>query len=404
MTIKTTMRRTAEVLREQGISGVRRKAVGKAFERWGERAEDLHLLPDDVADSRLTPRAWPGTGAETGRPLTIGWIFSGLAEGSGGHTTAFRMVEALEAAGHRCVLYVYDGVGGSAERYRGLVRSWWPNVKAEIRDYADGLSGCDGYVATAWQTAHVLACRGDMPGARLYLAQDYEPYFYPRGAAYEFAADSYRFGFTTITIGRMVADELRANHDVTATVAPFGCDTSAYRVDSPERRSGVVFYAKPGIARRGFELAVLGLRALHSARPDIPIHTFGIKPGSLPFPAEVHAHMRPADLNLLYNGCSAGLALSFTNISLIATELLAAGVVPVVNDHAGSRADLDNRYVEWVRPTPAALAEGIIAAHERHRSVGPRTVSESVRGVSWQPAADAFVRAVEDACGERGVR
>ena len=48
-----------------------------------------------------------------------------------------------------------------------------------------------------------------MRGHRFYLAQDYEPYFYGRGSAYELAEDTYRFGFRMLTVGHMVADELQ---------------------------------------------------------------------------------------------------------------------------------------------------------------------------------------------------
>ena len=398
MGVIATAHRAVEVFRREGMPGLTAKTVGKAHQRWGDLSEDLHLLPDDVVDSERIERGWVAGSGRPGAPLVIGWVLSGIAEGSGGHTTIFRMVEALETAGHRCIIYVYDGVGGRGERYDELIRRWWPNVKAEVRDLSAGVAGCDAYVATAWQTAHVLAKQGALVGARFYLAQDYEPYFYPRGAAYEFAADSYRFGFTMITIGEMVAQELRARHELSPVVAPFGCDTSGYRPFSDRPRNGVVFYAKPGIARRGYELGVLALRRFHEMRPDVPIHTFGIRARNLPFDAQVHSHMTPAELNTLYNSCSAGLALSFTNISLIATELLAAGVVPVVNDHAGSRADLEAPHVVWVRPTPQALADGIARAHELHGAVGPEKISASVADVSWGPAREAVVRTIETVC------
>ena len=40
------------------------------------------------------------------------------APGSGGHTTMFRMVAALERAGHTCVLYLHDRHGWSLEQHR----------------------------------------------------------------------------------------------------------------------------------------------------------------------------------------------------------------------------------------------------------------------------------------------
>ena len=110
------------------------------------------------------------------------------------------------------------------------------------------------------------------------------------------------------------------------------------------------------------------------------MHTFGVPARRLPFPAQVHPGMPPAELNGLYNRCADGLALSFTNISLIAAELLAAGAVPVVNDWRGSRADLDNPFVEWARPTPAGLADALERALDRGPEASPERVAASVRG------------------------
>src|SRR5689334_10120771 len=38
--------------------------------------------------------------AAPGQPLTVGWVCTPPSAGSGGHTTMFRMVAALEAHGH----------------------------------------------------------------------------------------------------------------------------------------------------------------------------------------------------------------------------------------------------------------------------------------------------------------
>lgn len=386
------------VLRREGVSGVAERLTRRASERWGAPGEQLYLRPEDIVDSSTIAVPPPGDNRPLGQPLSIGWVITVPGPASGGHTTIFRFVEALEAAGHRCVLYVYDGQGGDAAQYESLIRTWWPRVKAQVRSVNDGLSGMDAWVATAWATAHVLAKHGDAPGKRFYLAQDFEPYFYPRGSAWELAEDTYRFGLAPITVGQMVADELRDRFGSEAAVAPFGCDTDTYRVIDTGSRTGVIFYAKPGVARRGYELGVLALERFHRMRPEVDIHTFGIRARKLPFPATVHAHLHPSELNELYNRCGVGLALSFTNISLIANELLSAGVVPVVNDYRGTRADLDNPYVAWSRATPDAIATAIADGLDLQRKVGSTILSSSVAGISWTPAQVVVVSTIERAC------
>jgi len=297
------------------------------------------------------------------------------------------------------VLFVYDGQGGDARQYESVIRTWWPKVRAEVRTVRNGLRGMDAYVATAWMTAHVLARHAEgLSGERFYLVQDFEPYFYPRGSAYELAEDTYRFGFRPITVGHWLADELHARFGLESTVAEFGCDTATYRVTNRDERPGVVFYAKPGTARRGYELGVLALERLNRARPEIEIHTFGVEARRLPFEATIHSHLEPAKLNELYNRCGAGLALSFTNISLIPYELLAAGVVPVVNGWTGTRAVLTNPHVAWTRPNPHAIADALAAAVDRQHAVGADTLSSSLGDTSWLPARAAVVEAIQSAC------
>jgi hypothetical protein len=393
------LRKAVRTARTEGLDGVVERLTRSAVRRFGVTVEPLMLRPSDVvdSDSLIPPPAGPVRAP--GSALEIGWVLTPPAAGSGGHTTIFRFVEALEAAGHRCVLFLYDtGTANVAERER-VIRQWWPRVRAEVRSVDDGLPHMDAWVATAWQTAHVLARHGDVRGHRFYLAQDFEPYFYGRGSAYELAEETYRFGFRVLTVGHMVADELAERFGLSSTVAPFGCDQDVYRLTNEGSRDEVVFYARPGAARRGFELGVLALEEFSRRRPDVVINTFGVPARRLPFPAHVHPSLSPAELNELYNRCAVGLALSFTNISLIAYELLAAGVVPVVNDWRGSRADLDNRFVQWSRPTPGALADALCRAVDRGPETSAERVTQSVRDVTWGTAHRTVVEAIETACG-----
>lgn len=399
MTIMTDAGKLLGVLRKEGFPGVAERVTRRASERWGGNLERLYIRPEDIADSAVIRPAPRGPARPSGQPLSVGWVITAPGPASGGHTTIFRFVQALETAGHRCVLFIYDGQDGAAAPYEKMIRTWWPAVRAEVRAVRDGLSGMDAYVATAWVTAHVLAKHDQVPGKRFYLVQDFEPYFYPRGSAHELAEDTYRFGFSTITVGNMLARELHQRFGTQCTVAPFGCDTDKYRVTNRALRDAVVFYAKPGVARRGYEMGVFALELFHQQRPDIRIHTFGIEARRLPFPAIVHAHLAPPQLNTLYNECAAGLALSFTNISLIPTELLASGVVPVVNDFEGkTRVDLDNPHIAWSRATPPALADALSGAVDYQHAKGADALRDSINGLSWAPAQANVVQAIQDEC------
>jgi glycosyltransferase involved in cell wall biosynthesis len=305
----------------------------------------------------------------------------------------FRMVTALESAGHECVMFLYDRYGGELQRHEATIRRGWPSVRAQVLDARQGLSGLDACVATAWPTAHVLAVRGTEPMRRLYFVQDFEPFFHARGSEYALAEDSYRFGFPCIAMGHMVADVLRKEIGIEPAVAEFGCDTDVYNLARCEPRDGVLFYCKPGNARRGFMLGLLALHELQRRRPDVTVHLVGDPTARVPFAAVRHGNLSPPDLNELYNQVRAGLALSFTNISLLAEELLACGVVPVVNDSPYARADLSSEHVRWAPATPSGLADAVIAVLDAPPE--PALVAASVRRDEWRPAQAAFVSAVE---------
>jgi hypothetical protein len=165
-----------------------------------------------------------------------------------------------------------------------------------------------------------------------------------------------------------------------------------------------VFYVKPDTPRRGYWLAVMALELLHQRHPEVGIHTFGVRVPDLPFPAQTYRPMPPRELNELYNRCIAGFALSFTNISLIANEQLAAGITPVVNDSPMTRADLDNPFVQWARPTPLGLADALSEVVERGADADRlERIAASVRGLSWDPAKRTVIDAIERRCYGTGI-
>ncbi len=381
------------VLRAEGFAGVRNRAIRLAHRLLGEQREPLPLHAEDVADAAsLMPQ--PPLRV-SGRPLRIAWITTPPSGGSGGHTTMLRMVEGLERAGHETALCLYDVFRGDRTRHEAVIHRHWPAVRAEVRDTAEGFGEADVWIATSWQTAHVLASRPHLTGHRMYFVQDYEPWFYPHGALAALAEETYRFGFTGITAGAWLAEELADRFGMHCAHFEFGADTDVYGVRNEADRNGVVFYTKPGVARRGHELGVLALQRFAAQHPEAEIHLFGDPPGPLPFKATDHGRITPAALDELYNRCRAGLSLSFSNVSLIPWELLASGVVPVVNDARHNRIVLRNEHVAWAPPTPAGLAHALDLAWRGYRPSTPHLLSASVAAQTWHDPARAVTDFIE---------
>jgi glycosyltransferase involved in cell wall biosynthesis len=385
----------ARRIREDPPGLTAQRVLQRVHDRFVTADLDFPLRPTDVADStvRMRPTAPP---VRADRPLRIGWLTTPPGPGSGGHTTMFRMVEALEQAGHQCEMVLYHRNGGPVDRHLSTIRSGWPGVQAGVRSVDDGFAGLDACIATNWPSAHVLAARGTPGLHELYFVQDYEPFFYPHGSEHELAADSYRFGFHVIALGDMVRNRLRDEVGVSSRTVPFSCDTSVYHLDNDGHRSGVVFYAKPDVPRRGYRLAVLALEEFHRRHPEQPIHVYGHDAADIAAPVIQHRRISPRELNDLYNSAVTGLALSFTNITLVAAEMLASGCIPVVNDSADSRADLDNPNVVFVSPTPTSLADGLCRAVERADPRHARAAAASISRDNWAVAGSGVVSIVEE--------
>jgi hypothetical protein len=397
-----SFRAVGSQLRRRGVRDTAQRVVNRLYQRLDVGSLDFPLLAGDIADSRRMEPAGAHVPVADGATATIGFLCTPPSAGSGGHTTLFRMVEELERRGHRCMLFLYDRHNGDPERHSTVVRENWPQLKAEVVTLGDArhpFRGVDAVVASGWQTAHVLAKRSvGEPLRRMYFVQDFEPFFYPRGSLWALAEDSYRFGFRTISLGRMVYEHLRLDIGIDTDLVGFGCDTDVYHLASlpGEERSGVVFYEKPGNDRRGYTLARLALEQFHAAHPEQPIHLYGDEGPAWSIPVVRHGRLTPAELNSLYNRSLAGIAMSFTNISLVAEEMLAAGAIPVVNDTPSARADLSHPEVAWAAPTPGgiadALARTVTAADAPERAA--RAASQVRRG--WRDTAERVADVILD--------
>jgi glycosyltransferase involved in cell wall biosynthesis len=390
-------------VRQLGAREAARRIVRRLASRMEIAELAFPLLPDDLADSALVRAARDRTlQAPRGEgPLTVGWLCTPPSRGSGGHTTMFRMIAAIERAGHRCVVLLYDRHGGDSLGQAEVVRSGWPWIEAEVRSVSAGFGGIDICVATGWPTAHVLASRAPDTLPCGYFIQDYEPFFYAHGSEYELAADTYRFGFTNIALGEMVRRRLATELGVDSHMVPFSVDTAVYELANRGPRSGVVLYAKPDVPRRGYRLAARALEEFHARCPEQEIHVYGDPVPDIGVPVTRHGRLSPAELNALYNRCIAGFALSFTNISLVAEEMLAAGCLPVVNDSPDSRADLDHPSVVWAPPTPHALAEALARVVG---AAGPADALRAAAGVRHDDWSLAGRKVLDILLAEHGAR
>ena len=397
-------RQTRRLLLNEGGAAV----LGRVGDRVAKRLSPpgrvrLPVSREDlVAASEIAARGWilpPALPANPGAPLTVAWVCVPPAPGSGGHTTMFRLVSALERAGHTCIIYLTDRHGWSIDQHRATVRSWWPDVRAEVRDAAEGIEDAHAIFATGWSTAYpVLA--SPAKGLRFYLVQDFEPSFHPAGSESLLAEATYRFGFHAITAGRWLSELLVRDYGARADHFEFGCDLDRYSLDRSAQRTGICYYARSSKPRRAYELGITALELFAERHPEVDIHFYGDGVPQPPFRAVNHGTLTPEELNGLYNRCVAGLVLSATNVSLVPHEMLAAGCIPVVNDAEHNRIVLDNAHVVYSGATPFELAAALSSLVERdaaERATVIEAAAASVQGRSWDEAGVRVEQVVRDA-------
>lgn len=340
------------------------------------------------------------------RPSRIAWIMSPPGKESGGHQNLFRFIKFAEEAGHRCDVYLYHAgeVAVDLQVVRDMLDASeaYPHLEGDIRvwDRAAGVAdGTDAIFATGWETAYP-AFLDRSRARRFYFVQDYEPLFYPLGSEALLAENTYRFGYHAITAGGWLAHKLSTEFGMKTDSFDFSVDRSLYRFENTGRRNEIFFYARPVTPRRAFEFGLVALEDFARMRPDVTINLAGwdVSNWDIPFEYTNLSSLQLSELNAVYNRCAAGLVLSLSNMSLLPLELLASGVVPVVNDGPNNRMVSDNPFIEYVPASPVAIARTLAEVIDRPDAPEhARRISESVAGTTWADSGAAFVTAFERA-------
>jgi hypothetical protein len=381
----------------EAVLRVRRK-LARSLE---PKEEIWPVRPEDIANADVgASKAFAGLPHRSGEPLQLNWVMLPPTVGSGGHTTIFRMINHLEAAGHINRVYFYDPYDSDHRHYARTVKHNFA-FNGPVADLSDAMADAHAIIATSWPTAYAVY-NAPGKGKRCYFVQDYEPLFHPAGAMNLFAENTYRMGFHAITAGRWLADKLSLDFGMDSDHFDFGSDTSHYKPIAKTQRDGVAFYCRSGTARRGTELGLMALRILAERRPDVPIHLYGDAAVAVDFPAVIHGVVSPTQLNFIYNTCRAGLSLSFTNVSLVPHEMLASGCIPVVNDAPQNRLVLNNSFVRYASPTPHALASEIESLLDM-TDFAPlsRAAAGSLKGSTWEAAGKQVERILKRAVGQK---
>jgi glycosyltransferase involved in cell wall biosynthesis len=146
-------------------------------------------------------------------------------------------------------------------------------------------------------------------------------------------------------------------------------------------------------------MGILALSLFHKKHPDYKILLAGwdVSNYIIDFPYDNLKTLELGELNDVYNQCSVGLVMSYTNMSLLPLELMSSGVIPVVNDAPNNRLVSDNPFIAYTNDDPISLANKMSEIVTRKDIISySQKASQSAEGESWKTAEEKFIQIVSN--------
>jgi len=336
----------------------------------------------------------------TGPTLKISWLVPGLIIGGGGHRNILRAAYHLSRFGHNIELY-FTNTDLTETQLAEAVRTHFYPLDCPMHVYQGKISPADVLFATHWSTVDAAVRAKSEISELMYFVQDFEPAFAPMGTEYVLAENTYRLGLYHITSGPWCEHVLKSQFKADADHFLFPIDTSVYRPRprvKPEKN--IVFFAKPEMPRRCFELGLMALEEVHHLRPGIEIILFGSRHADgkhLRFPATLRSLLPSIeDLAALYANADIGVVFSTTNPSLVPYEMMACGLPVVDLGRPGNEINYAGRrdIALLADPAPAAMARQIIDLLENPEELATRSRNGS-SFVKTFPSEEQMARRVE---------
>jgi hypothetical protein len=337
---------------------------------------DADLDPEDLAANAEVLRAYAD--APELEVRTVQWFlpFFHLATGGGVHTV-LRLADHLarrHGVHNRFCLYDRDDPG-TARGVAARIAAAFPALSgAPVTPAGQPLDGCDAAIATAWSSLFPLV-RFRAARAKFFLVQDWEPDFYPAGAARALLEEAARLEIPGIVNSPGLARCYRACGSPAVDFVP-AVDTELYRPPQrprdPSAPVRVFFYGRPSVPRNAFGLGLAALRRVkerYGRRVEIVCAGEDWSPGQYGAADVLDNRGMLEDLRAvaeLYRSCDVGLVFMFTrHPSYQPLEFMASGMATVSNR---------NRHTTWLLrhghnalladPLPALVAEQLCRAVE----------------------------------------
>ncbi len=266
--------------------------------------------------------------------MDIAFIVPDPIKGSGGHRNIYRAIKYLKKSGHILTVY-YINTKLNATEVKKQVCDWFYDMGDIPFVCYDGTLGYhDVCVATWWETAYAMLDNKDKIKYLFNMVQDYEPAFYPMSSQAILAENTYKQDVMFICSGPWVKAFLNNKYHARAEYFQFPVDRSVYNQNRPrtKKNKNIIFFAKPEMYRRCYEIGIEALSEFHKFNSDVEIILFGSNNvGEVPFPATKLGVLPTInDLADLYRNADLGIVFSTTNPSLVPYEMMHCGC-PVVD-------------------------------------------------------------------------
>lgn len=267
---------------------------------------------------------------------------------------------------------------------------------------ASRLPDADVLVATAWQSAPVVAAAGARCGAKFYLVQHYESLYHGNPTVVD---ASYRLPLRKIVISTWLRDVMRERFAAAAEVVVTPVDRRLFHpvADVSSGRTPRVLMLHHDYAWKGVADGMDAVARARSRGADFVLVGFGVKTPrrSLPYD-EFHENPPQETLARLYSGCDIYLCPSWDEgLGMPSMEAMACGAALVTYDNGGCRdyaRDGETALVARRRDVDdlADRLARLVADGALRRRIGGAGRELVTRSFDWDAAVERLERLFRD--------
>ena len=329
-----------------------------------EMIRQQYELPDDVVEKQRMRRVFMGyveNEKNHGTKGRIAWFVPALLKGGGGHRTIFQNVNALIKDGYQCDVYIGDNHAHTPGELFKMIEEYYGEFYGDVfASWDNVLKDYDCLVATAWNSAPVvqrIPC-----DKKAYFIQDYEPFFFPMGATYVEAENTYKYGFHGFTIGKWLSHKMQEEFQLKTDYFHFCADLNVYKkLDNVSKEKAICLVFQPDKPRRCDTIALQALQIVKKLRPEVQIYLYGSQPCVINnLEVTQLGIISIEECNLLFNRCAVGMCMSASNPSRIPFEMMAAGLPVVELYRENNLYDFPNDGVLLADGNPEAIAAALL--------------------------------------------